>query len=64
MYQIRFVGRTFRSDNECSGEGLLSPEASGAKAQNPPIIDVGAEAPTHKPSDSFVAGCGNRHTYT
>ncbi len=41
-------GRTFRSDNRSwSGEGLLSPEASGAEAHKSwHWQHVGAEAPT------------------
>jgi signal peptidase I len=43
----RFVGRTF---------------ASGAKAPNSLAMNVGAEAPTHKPNESFVAGLPTQDT--
>jgi signal peptidase I len=50
----RFVGRTFRSDNEVGPrEGLLSPEASGAKAPYSLAMNVGAKAPTHNSDESF-----------
>jgi signal peptidase I len=50
----RFVGRTFRSDYEVGPrEGLLSPEASGAKAPYSLAMNAGAKAPTHNSDESF-----------